>query len=145
MRLIDDLQDGMKQLKCDRREFQKFAFVVSSALLIWAILLFWLGKSSGPTFVLSSITVVLLLAALLRPSVLKPIYKAWMFFALLLGALVSRMILTVFFYIILTPIGIMMRVCGKDPLSLKRPEKRTSYWQERQQVGVNIETYKRLF
>lgn len=62
-------------------------------------------------------------------SVYRFIYKIWMSFAILLGFFISNIFLTVFFYVILTPVGFGMRVFGHDPLEKKYRTNEKSYWQ----------------
>lgn len=58
------------------------------------------------------------------------IYKCWMSFAVLLGFIISNIFLSLFFYIILTPVGTFMRLFGKDPLKKGFRTKEETYWQE---------------
>jgi succinate dehydrogenase hydrophobic anchor subunit len=57
--------------------------------------------------------------ALLYPSALKPVYKAWMKIGEALGYVNSRIILFIFFYLILMPFGLILRVFGFDPMRRK--------------------------
>jgi hypothetical protein len=67
----------------------------------------------------------------LWPKVLIGPYRLWMGFALLLGVIMSGIILSVVFYLLITPIGLIMRLFGQDPLHRKIDRQAASYWTER--------------
>ena len=73
--------------------------------------------------------------ALVRPSLLAGLNRLWTRFGVLLGKIVSPIALGVLFYAALTPVGILMRLAGKDPLRLKRDAGADSYWIERKPPG----------
>ena len=54
------------------------------------------------------------------PVLLKPIYFPWMIFATILGWIMTRFVLSIVFYFILTPIGLVTRILGEDFLALKK-------------------------
>lgn len=64
----------------------------------------------------------------MRPRLLKPLQKAWMALAAILGFFMSKLILIVLFFLILTPISLIGRVFGKRFLELKLDKDRASYW-----------------
>lgn len=57
--------------------------------------------------------------AVFFPKGLIPLYRGWMLFGGVMGHLNSRLILGVIFFVLFTPIGLLMRLFGKDPLGLK--------------------------
>ena len=60
----------------------------------------------------------------------KTLYSYWMKFSHLLGLIVTRFWLSVFYYLVLTPIGLLWRMIGKDPLRLKWLPDVVSYREE---------------
>mgnify|MGYP003330419467 CR=1 FL=1 len=68
---------------------------------------------------------------LIIPIILKPIYIVWMVFAVVLGWFMTRVILSLLFYVIITPIGLIMRAFGKDFLDIKKQALKGSYWNQR--------------
>lgn len=66
--------------------------------------------------------------------VFKPIHIGWMKLAFVLGWFMTRVILSVFYYLILTPIGLFLRITGKDLLDRKINLDAKSYWIKREQV-----------
>lgn len=72
----------------------------------------------------------LLLAALASPAALRPVKRAWLFAGFLMGLAVNPIVLAVLFYLVITPCGLLLRLCGADPLQLRRHH-RASFWRER--------------
>jgi hypothetical protein len=88
---------------------------------------------------------VFLSLALLMPSTLTRLNRAWMRFGLLLGKIVSPIALGVLFLTVITPIGWALRLMGKDPLLLKSDPVATSYWITRNPPGPDPKTMNRQF
>jgi hypothetical protein len=74
---------------------------------------------------------VLLAVGLARPISLRPVYVAVMAVGAPIGWIVSSVLALVFFFLVLTPIGLFFRLIGRDPLLL-RARDRTTYWREHQ-------------
>jgi hypothetical protein len=65
---------------------------------------------------------------LVRPEWLRPVYVCWMVLAFPIGWTVSQVIVGVMFYAVFTPIGLVFRLIGRDPLSLRRDSRRETFW-----------------
>lgn len=91
------------------------------------------------------VAVVFLLVALVRPALLQPLNRIWFRFGLLLGHVVSPIFLGLVFYFSVVPVGLMMRLLGKDPLRLKRAPDRVSYWIERRPPGPTGDSLRNQF
>jgi hypothetical protein len=65
---------------------------------------------------------------LVWPKVLRPIYASWMVLTFPIGWLISQLTLALIFYGLFTPIGLLFRLMGRDPLHLARPEGVETYW-----------------
>lgn len=74
-------------------------------------------------------------AALVFPSSLSGLNRLWMKLGLLLGKVVSPIALGILFYGVLAPMGLLLRIFGKDPLRLKFDRSTESYWQPRTPPG----------
>ncbi len=126
------LRAEIRQLPSDKTTLRKFGWTVGAAFLVLCFLLavplpHFLGKG-GFYPVLLGIGGVLVVLGTLLPLVLKPIYFAWMSLALVLGAVMTRVILTLFFFVVLTPVGLFFRLIGRDPLHRRFDPKATTYW-----------------
>ncbi len=76
------------------------------------------------------ISTIFLILGLLNSKILTPLNKIWFKFGILLGKIVSPLIMGVIFFLVVTPIGLIMRLLGKDVLNLKY-NKNKSYWIEK--------------
>jgi hypothetical protein len=86
-----------------------------------------------------------LAAALLRPAVLAPLNRVWTRFGLLLHRIVSPVVLGIMFFVVITPMGLIMRALGKDPLRLRLEREARSYWIERRPPGPPPDTLNNQF
>ena len=73
------------------------------------------------------ISFIFLILGLINSKILTPLNKLWFKFGLLLGKFISPLIMGIIFFIVVTPIGIIMRLLKKDLLNLKYNKKET-YW-----------------
>lgn len=78
--------------------------------------------------------------ALVSPSLLAPFNKVWFLIGDLLGRIVSPVVLGIIFFLILTPVGSLGRMFGRDVLRIKRP-KASSYWIDRCPPGPAADTF----
>jgi hypothetical protein len=76
-----------------------------------------------------------LAAALAVPRALRPLNLLWFRFGLLLHRIVSPLVMGLLFFVTVTPVGLLMRASGKDPMRLKRDPAAASYWIPRQPPG----------
>ena len=137
------IQEELKLIKEDKRSLRKFGLTVGVVLLLVGIVLYLIDK---PAFVyLGVIGLLLILLGVSLPILLKPLNKAWMTLAILLGWFMSRVILTILFYLIVTPIGILLKIFGKDLLKLKTNDPLISYWEEREKRGIEKTDFERQF
>jgi hypothetical protein len=93
----------------------------------------------------ATLSLIFLLFALFIPRALAPLNWLWTKFGLLLHKIVSPVILGVLFFLIFTPIGVLMRLFGGDPLRLRFDNKAQSYWIERSPPGPTPDSLKDQF
>ena len=77
-----------------------------------------------------AISLIFLLLGILNSTILTPLNKLWFKFGIFLGKIISPLIMGIIFFIVVTPIGLLMKLFGKDLLSLKFNDKKT-YWIEK--------------
>jgi hypothetical protein len=81
------------------------------------------------------IAIVLLLGAMTWPPLFKPVGRLWFGLSFLMGIVLSKVLLSILFFAIVTPIGLIRRVTGADPLQLKKWKKdRTSVFRVRNHI-----------
>jgi hypothetical protein len=120
------LLDDIKQLKRGKSELRKFGLLVGGVFTVLGLLWLLRGKAHPSWLLAPGIALVALGATI--PGILKPFYLVWMSLALVLGFIVSHVLLTVFFFLAITPIGVIARLTGKDFLRLKLQRDAKSYW-----------------
>jgi hypothetical protein len=113
-------------LQATPRDLRKFGLMVGGVFLGLGLLFYLRHKPWWPWFIWPGVPLVILGA--LAPRALKWVNVAWMTLAMVLGAIVSTILLTLLFYFVVTPIGLVARLTGKDFLSLKMEPGASSYW-----------------
>ncbi|MCZ8312787.1 MAG: SxtJ family membrane protein [Magnetospirillum sp.] len=86
-----------------------------------------------------------LAAALLVPRILAPLNRLWMKFALLLYAVMNPLTMALLFFLVVTPIGVVMRLAGKDFLRKRLEPDAPSYWLPRDPPGPAPDSMKQQF
>ena len=81
---------------------------------------------------------------ILKPSILLPLNKLWMRFGLLIGTIVSPIVLGIIFFVIFTPVSIIMKIIGRDELLIKF-KKKESYWKNTNRKENYQETLRQQF
>ncbi len=135
--------EEINNIKESKRDLKKFGLTIGIALIVISILLAITKKDSALYFGIAGFLITMI--GLTAPIVLKPLNKAWMTLSIILGWFMTRVILTILFYIALTPISLLSRLFKKDFLDLKIEKERQSYWQKRDQKKFDAADYERQF
>lgn len=130
-------------VKTSKNELRKFGTILTAALAIWGG--YFLMRGKGHEFWFFGVSACIALATALLPISLAPVHTAFMAFSRVSGWVVTRLILIVLFYTILTPIGIVGRLLGKHFLDVKMDASRGSYWIATQPKAREREIYERQF
>ena len=123
------------------REFGLVVGAVFSVLGLWWI---YRGKFSGAAYVLTILGAALILLGIVVPRVLVVPRKAWMKLAEGMAYVSSRVILALIFFLVLTPIGLIKRALGWDPLH-RRSGPRESFWHPYPARQQNPRHYEKMF
>jgi len=107
-------------------ELRKFGLVMTAAWSLLGALLWWRSKASAPYFL--ALAGLFLVPAVVYPPVLGPVERAWMKMAEIMSAVMTRVILTLMFYLVITPIGLFKRLMGQDTLGLRPDSTKQTYW-----------------
>ena len=94
------------------------------------IALYPLTNSEGIIVWSVIISFIFLVLGLLNSKILTPLNKIWFKFGIILGEIISPLIMGIIFFLVVTPIGLLLRIFGKDVLNLKYDTKQT-YWIEK--------------
>ena len=116
------LRDSKIQIGSNKN-FGLVFFIVFLLIAIWPLL-------DGGSIRVSSLLVslIFLILGLMNSKLLSPLNKIWFKFGLLLGSIISPIIMGIIFFLVITPIGIFMKLLGKDLLNNKYDNKKKSYW-----------------
>lgn len=109
------------------QELRKFGLVMAAAIaVVFGGVLPWLFGRPWPRwpFVVAAAFVVLALAL---PRALAPVQRGWLRFGHALGAFNSRLVLSLVFFVVVAPLGLVMRLFGKDPIARRRDPAATTY------------------
>ena len=130
------------KIPSDPKTIRNFGFILSGILFALGILAFLRGHSQH--WIEWPLSVSILVLTLVAPIAVSYIYRPWMLVAEVISWVLLRVILGVFFYLVLSPAGMIMRLSGKDILDQKIDHQATSYWRKR--AGkVAREQYERLY
>lgn len=117
---------------------KSFGFVFS---VVFAIIgLFPLIRGGGGRWWALGLSFGFLALALTCPRVLRPLNRAWARFGILMSKITNPLVMGILFYGVVTPVALIMRLLGKDPLRLKRDAAATTYWIERAPPGPDPKT-----
>ena len=123
------------------RELRKFGLTMAAVFLLLGGLTFWKGHAVWMG--LAPAGLLFLLGVLARPSLLRPIEKGWMKVALYLSMVVTTLLLSLVYYLVVTPIGLFLRkVLRKDLLKLKWDRRASSYWDPADPDGPGSRPFK---
>jgi len=133
----------LKKLKTDAGDLRKFGLTVGGVFMLLGVVLLLRHRSSYLAF--CGAGALLAAFALIWPRALKYVYVAWMALAFTLGFVMSNVILTLFFFLLVTPIGLLARLFQKDFLARKWDKRAASYWIQCGREVKTANTYERQF
>ena len=123
---------------------RSFGLLFTIVFAVLAISGFWKGWPHIDLTFLVGASVLTLLVTFLHPSLLSPLNKLWFKIGLLLGRIVSPIVVGLLFFALITPVGVVSRLFGRDALRLKRHSKPT-YWVARIPPGPAADSFKNQF
>ena len=145
MSWIKEISKEIKSLDTSSKEIRKFGLVIAIALGVIGLFISLKTHNFDVSGWLWGIGLLFLILGFILPSVLRPVYRMWMLIAYLIGGIVSRVILTVLFYVVLTPPGLVLRLFGKDVLDQKFDKRLESYWVKKDLSGHTKEQYGKMY
>jgi len=111
----------------DRKGLREFGLVTGAAVAaLFGLLLPWMLELQWPAWPWA-IAAPLWLLALIQPSWLRGIYRAWMRFGLLASRVMTPLILGIVFFVMISPMAMVRRLMGKDPMQRSLDPNQDSY------------------
>ena len=138
---LNEIKNELNKLKGGEKELKAFGITLTAAFGLIACLMIWRGRPFVLPFILS---IVFLLPAIFVPEILKVAYKPWMAFAFTLGFVMTRVMLVVLFYLVISPVSLIAKCFGKKFLDLSWKQNQPSYWTRREAQKDRL-NYERQF
>lgn len=123
---------------------RKFGFFFTSVFALLGAY-FLKEESNWIAYGMFAITLLFLLATLIKSDVLLPLNKLWMQLGLLLGMIVSPIVLGIIFFGLFTSMSLLMKLFRRDELRLKLVTDRKSHWKERNLDDAQTDAFKYQF
>ena len=136
--------EEIKNIKSDESEWKKFGITMGIILAIIGFFLFW-KRNDGYPYLVGGLVAVSFVLGLFLPSALKYVYKGWMVLAVVLGFIMTKVIMAMIFYLIVTPLGLIASLTGKEFLDMKIDRNAKSYWIPREKTQRKKSDYERQF
>jgi Ca2+/Na+ antiporter len=151
--MLQALFQELRGLDASRRSLRSFAFVVGGVASLLAVWLIWRSGSPElsengrlrPSVILGIIGLALLAFGVASPQLLRPLYFVWMGLAFIMGSVMTRLILTLVFVLLVVPIGLVMKLVGRDPLNRRIDASKVSYWISREDMDRSPERLEKYY
>jgi hypothetical protein len=131
--LIQDLKKDMSRLDTSHKALRNFGLLFAGLSGIGAAALFWKGDPHWPWPFVAGLA--LFVAGLFRTQMLRGPYWLWMLLAFIMGWFMTRAILIAVYFLIMTPMGIIMRALGRDLLDERLDKHASSYWKVHEKIN----------
>ena len=119
------------------KSFGLLFFVVFLIIGLWP-----LKNGDNLNFYLIVISVIFLILGLINSKLLSPLNKLWIKFGEALGGIIAPIVMALIYFVILTPVSLIVRIFGKDLLGLKFLKEKKTYWIKRKK---NLGTMRKQF
>lgn len=119
-----------KEIKTgSNKSFGIFFFVIFIIIALWPLLI---NEKIRIWSII--ISIIFLTLGLLNSKILTPFNKLWMRLGILLGSIVSPIVMGIIYFGVITPIGLIMKLFGKDVLNLKLDKNKPTYWLKKDEI-----------
>ena len=132
------------KINLDKTQIRKFGLALATLLMGVGLWKYYKGQMTASHILLLAGALSLISALFFQP-VIKPVYILMMKAAHILGWINTRILLAFIYYIVLTPIGLTMRVFGKDILDQKIEPHKTDYWVKREKLVFEKNSYENQY
>ncbi|NBC18871.1 MAG: hypothetical protein GVY18_16335 [Bacteroidetes bacterium] len=137
----------LEALDTGRSALRSFGWLVGAVLLLIGAFVWWRQAWTPGTavYILGSAGGILVLLGTLAPQWLRTLYIGWMALALLLGFVMTRVLLTLVYVLLVLPIGLLLRGFGKDLLDRSLDPDASTYWRPREPIDDDPERLERYY
>ena len=127
---LGEIRSEVAGLPTDSKTLRRFGLLVGFVLIGLAAALAWkTGWDPGWKLgLLAGTGLLLCVFGLARPDALRGVYRIWMLAATLMGFVMTRVLLTMVFYLVVTPTGLIMRLFRRDPMNRHPDSSKDTYW-----------------
>ncbi len=144
---FQSIKKEVSELPTDRLTLRRFGILIGSILVgitgIWAWKNGWGPGWKG--WIPGGVGALLIGVGLARPAALRRVYGVWMLMATILGFIMTRVILTIVFYLLVTPTGLVMRLFRHDPMKRRPDPSQPTYWIRRAESDNDRSRMERYF
>jgi len=123
-----------------KNQNKQFGLLLSFVIFVFLTIQFY--NTNNLNIYISILGVFILIMTFLKPNYLKPLTVLWIKFGVLLGSVVAPIVMAIIFFGVMTPIGIILKLFGKDLLKLKKTKNTKSFWIK---VTKEVSTMERQF
>ncbi len=128
-----------------RRQLNQFGFIWLGFLILFGVIAWFKFDNQTLAKVLWVLSIVVPVIGWMVPAFMKAIFLGMSYLAWPIGFVVSHVILAVVYYLVITPIGLIMRLVGYDPMKRRFDPEATTYWVAREEAPVEAKRYFRQF
>ncbi len=127
-----------------RKELRVFSLLLIGCGAIVGGVLYQRLESQTPSVSVLLAAITIGIIGLVVPALVRPVYVVWMGLAFPIGWTVSHVMMLAVYFLVLTPIGVVVRLCGRDPMQRRFDREAKSYWLPRSQ-RKDLKNYFRQF
>lgn len=145
MSWINEFTNEVKSLDLTVKNLRKFGLYVGGVFILIWLFIFYNNYNNLLAWITGIIGTVLFLFGIFLPKSLKVPYKVWMSVAFLLGNIVSRIILLIVFYLIISPLGLAAKIFNRKFLDINYIAKKKSYWVIKENKNFENNSYEKMY
>ncbi|MBN1879999.1 hypothetical protein JW823_07805 [bacterium] len=150
MSIIQEIKNDLHSMDQNRSAMRLFGLLLAGLLLAMAgVIYFWSYSETTGTpvklIVLSGLGLLSGLAAAIIPEALRPVNTVFLIISLIIGWIMTRLVLIILFFGLFFPVGVILRLMGKDSMRLKLDRQNESYWILRSEDEFDPARCRRLF
>ena len=133
-----------RKKKTESRQALEFALILAGIGVVFGGISYWRGHI-GRAEIFAGVGVGALVVALVVRPLWVRFFRLWMKLAEGMGWVMTRVLLTIFFFLFLTPFGIVMKLFGKTTLDTAWRDGKTTYWIDKEPVEASLERYAKRY